>query len=92
MTNGVNYLTVVFTMVQATLLRLLAFKRRVILDAGFKNLALQYKNSFFGVHLKKCVAIAYFQIPVNRKHNKRCELFNSYLHYSASYASETGGV
>ncbi len=28
------------------------------------------KNSFFGKHLKECVAIAYFQLPVNRKHEK----------------------
>jgi hypothetical protein len=47
---------------------------------------------FFGMHLQECVAIAYFQVPGNRKHDKRCEFFHNYLHYGASYAHETGGV
>ncbi len=44
------------------------------------------------MHLKECVAIAYFQFSVNRKHDKRCELFNKCLYYSASYAPAAGGV
>jgi hypothetical protein len=50
------------------------------------------KTLFFGMHLKECDAIAYFQFPVNRKHEKFCEILHSYLLYVASYAPETGGV
>jgi hypothetical protein len=44
------------------------------------------------MHLKECDAIAYFQFLVNRKHEKRCEFFHSYLHYGASYAPAASGV
>ncbi len=44
------------------------------------------------MHLKECVAIAYFQFLVNRKHDKRCELFNNCHFYGASYAPAAGGV
>ncbi len=36
--------------------------------------------------------MAYFQFQVNRKHDKRCALFHSNLHYGASYAPAAGGV
>jgi hypothetical protein len=64
---------------------------RVVLDAEYENSAFEHENSLFGMHLNKCVAIANFQFPVNRKHDKRCELFNNYLHYGTSYAPQTGG-
>jgi hypothetical protein len=50
------------------------------------------KNIYFCKHLKEGVAIAYFQLPVNRKKEKWREFFRMYLHYGASYAPETGGV
>jgi hypothetical protein len=50
------------------------------------------QKPFFGMHLEECVAIAYFQFPASRKHDKRCEIFHSYLLYGASYAPEAGGV
>jgi hypothetical protein len=59
------------------------FLRRVILDAGYENSAFELKSSFFGKHLKECVAIAYFQWLVNRKQEKRCEFYRKYL--GASY-------
>ncbi len=50
------------------------------------------KNSFFGKHLKKCVAIAYLPLPVNRKHEKRREFFRMYLYSGARYAPKNSGV
>jgi hypothetical protein len=35
MKNGVNYFAYIFTLVQATTLRMVAFERRLILDAGY---------------------------------------------------------
>jgi hypothetical protein len=57
---------------------------------GKKSLLTQ--KLFFNKHLKECVAIAYFQLPVNRKQEKRREFFRMYLHYGASYAPETCGI
>jgi hypothetical protein len=56
---------------------------------------IQHSNSktlFFGKHLKECVAFAYFQWPVNRKQEKRCEFFGKYLHNGASYTPAAEGV
>jgi hypothetical protein len=62
--------------------------------SGFKarKFSLLTQTLFFGKYLQECVAIAYFQLPINRKQEKRREFFCMCLHYGASYASETGGV
>ncbi len=82
----------IFSFVQATLLGSVAFERRVILDSGYEIHPSNSKTLFFGKHLKECVAIAYFQLPVNRKQEKRREFFRRCLHYGTSYAHAASGI
>jgi hypothetical protein len=45
----------------------------------------QLNKSFFGKHLKECVAIAHFQLPVNRKQENGVNSFAcTYLHVQAT--------
>ncbi len=65
-----------------------------------QGMKMQHSNSktlFFGKHLQEFVAIAYFQWPVNRKQEKRCEFFtmvypHTYLWFQASYAPAADDV
>ncbi len=57
-----------------------------------KLFSLLTQKLFFGKHLKECVAKRYRIFPVASKPQARKTSWIHYLHYGASYASETGGV
>ncbi len=91
MTNGVNCFTVIFYGASYAPAAGGVWKKG---NPGcrVRKYSVLTQKLFFWHDLKECVAMAYFQFQINRKHDKRCALFHSYLHYGTSYAPETSGV
>jgi len=74
-------------MVQATPLRLVAFERRVILDAGYINSACKHKNSFLAFILKPALNRHRITMPaVYKIHNMFMKVQISGIFYGYFFA------